>query len=354
MKAMILAAGVGSRLDPLTNQIPKPLVPVGNRPVMEHIVCLLRAHGVTEIVSNLHHLPEQLVDFFGDGSRLGVKLTFHHEKELTGDAGGVRACRDFLENDTFLVVMGDLLTDADLTHIIYEHKKKGALATIAIKEVEDVSQFGVVIKDKQGFITGFQEKPAPEEALSNLASTGIYVLEPEVFKYIPSNGTFGFGRQLFPLLLEKRLPVLAVQFKDYWSDVGTIKQYRLSNFDVLEGKVKVQCPGEKTKEGWLGTNCYIGNRCQINGLFLMGNNSRLLEGVRISGRVIIGDNCVVEENAQITDSIIWSSSHIEANAVVSDSVIGSNCIVKNGSKYEEMAFTAQRPSPKFERAGQPW
>ena len=350
MKAMILAAGVGSRLDPLTSQIPKPLVPIANRPVMEHIVRLLKDHGITEIVSNLHHLPEKLVEYFGDGSSLGVKLTFHHEQELSGDAGGVRACRALFEDKTFIVVMGDLLTDVDITDIVRRHKEKGALATIAIKEVEDVSQFGVVLTDRNGFITGFQEKPAPEEALSNLASTGIYVLEPEVFKYIPLNGTYGFGRQLFPALIEKRLPVLGAEFKNYWSDVGTIKQYRQSNFDALEGRIKVDLPGKLTTRGWLGTNVEIGEGCEVDGLFMMGNDSRLGKGVKICGRVIIGNNCVVGENAEIVDSIIWSHSHVGTNALIKDSVIGPNCLIVNGSKHQEAVSVAQSLSPNLERA----
>src|SRR4030095_1867806 len=206
MKAMVLAAGVGSRLDPLTTGVPKPLVPVVNRPIMEIILELLKRHGVSEIVSNLHHLPDQLLRYFGDGSRLGLKLSFHHEEDLSGDAGGVRTCRAFLEDGTFLVLMGDLLTDADLTAIVAEHKKKGALAPIGLKAVDDVSQFGVALINEEGFITGFQEKPAAADALSNLASTGIYVFDPEVFEHIPTEGFYGFGRQLFPSLLQKGAP----------------------------------------------------------------------------------------------------------------------------------------------------
>src|SRR3990167_6567846 len=161
MKAMVLAAGVGSRLDPLTMQIPKPLVPVANRPVMEHILRLLKHHGVGQVISNLHYLPEKLVEYFGDGSALGLNMQFYLEEKLSGDAGGVRGCREFLGDETFLVLMGDLLTDVNLSHLVRQHKLKGAIATIAVKQVADVSQFGVVLTDEQGFITGFQEKPNP-------------------------------------------------------------------------------------------------------------------------------------------------------------------------------------------------
>lgn len=205
MKAMVLAAGVGSRLDPLTASVPKPFVPVVNVPVMQHILQLLKKHGFSDICANLHYLPEKLTDYFDDGTKFGVNLKFEFEPKLTGDAGGVRACRSFLESDTFLVIMGDLITDANLAALVKEHKDKKALASIAVKSLEDVSRFGVVVRNKEGFITGFQEKPSKEEALSNLISTGIYIFEPEVFKHIPALGEYGFGPTTFPEARGKRL-----------------------------------------------------------------------------------------------------------------------------------------------------
>jgi len=337
MKAMVLAAGVGSRLDPLTTQLPKPLVPVGNVPVMEHIINLLSEHGVTDIIANLHYLPEKLIEYFGDGSSFGTKLTWHHEKELSGDAGGVRACRTFLQDGTFLVLMGDLLTDTSISDIVKAHKAKKALATVAIKRVDDVSQFGVVLTNEEGFITGFQEKPDPHEALSDLASTGIYVLEPEVFDYIPNEGTFGFGKQLFPLLVKQGLPVLGYEITDYWSDVGTIKQYRLSNFDALEGKVKLTLPGNMTDFGYVGRNSQIAADAKVVGHLMLGSNSRIESGVKIAGNVIIGDNCVVGANAELRDTVVWSDSNIEPGVSLTQCVIGHNCVVKNGSRHLEAA-----------------
>jgi mannose-1-phosphate guanylyltransferase len=337
MKAMVLAAGVGSRLDPLTTQLPKPLVPVGNVPVMEHIINLLSQHGIKDIIANLHYLPEKLIEYFGDGSAFGTKLTWHQEKELSGDAGGVRACREFLQDGTFIVLMGDLLTDANLTDVIKAHKEKKALATIGIKRVDDVSQFGVVLTNKDGFITGFQEKPDPKEALSDLASTGIYILEPEVFNHIPQEGTFGFGKQLFPLLVKQGLPVLGYEITDYWSDVGTIKQYRLSNFDALEGKLKLKLPGNHLDFGYVGSNAYIAENARIVGNLILGANSRIESGAKISGNVIIGNNCVIGAGAQLRDTVVWSDSNIEPGASLTNCVIGHNCVIKNGSTHLEAA-----------------
>lgn len=345
-KAMVLAAGVGSRLDPLTSQVPKPLVPVANTPVMEHILKLLQRHGFTDVCANLHYLSDKIVEYFGDGSKLGVNLTFKNEPKLTGDAGGVRSCRDFLQTGTFMVIMGDLLTDADLSYIVDMHKSKKALASIAIKAVprEELNRFGVVVTDKNGFITGFQEKPQPEEALSNMISTGIYVFEPEVFNYFPAEGEFGFGRQLFPQLVAQGLPVQGIEIKTYWSDVGSIQQYRESNFDALEGLVKVERRGVLTRtataEIWQEEGATIEEGTLIEGTVMLGKNSRVCKGASLSGRVVIGDNCTIEPYAHLHDTLVWSGSRVEANAHVEHSVIGYNCIVGTGSKHVEVAAVA--------------
>lgn len=352
MKAMVLAAGVGSRLDPLTSQVPKPLVPVVNIPVMEHILRLLQRHGFRDVAANLHYLPEKIVEYFGDGSRFGVNLTFKHEPKLSGDAGGVRSCRNFFGTGTFIVLMGDLLTDADLSAIVQTHKAKKALASIAIKKVplEEVHRFGVVVTNKDGFITGFQEKPRAEEALSTMISTGIYVLEPEVFDHMPAEGEYGFGRQLFPKLVQEGYPVQGIEIENYWSDVGTIQQYRESNFDALEGLVRMDRPGVRTQvgtaEAWLGEGAKIGDNCRIEGTLMLGRNSTIGAGSTIKGRVVIGDNCRIEDGSFIQDSVIWSGSTVEAGAHMQDTVIGYNCVVTSGSKHVEVAAVAPVTPPQ--------
>lgn len=350
LKAMVLAAGVGSRLDPLTSQIPKPLVPVGNVPVMEHIIKLLARHQFKDIHANLHYMPEKIVEYFGTGERWGLNLSFKHEPKLSGDAGGVRACRQYLSDGTFIVLMGDLLTDADLSTIIEQHKAKKALASIAIKKVptEDLPRFGVVVTNKDGFITGFQEKPQPEDALSDKISTGIYVFEPEVFNYMPTEGEYGFGRQLFPKLVNDGLPVLGIEINTYWSDVGTIQQYRESNFDALMGLVSLDLPGRLTVSGsnkmWLDEGAAVEENCAVRGLLMVGKNSRVGRGTTVTGKVVIGDNCIIEPNSVLHNSVIWSNSKVQAGAHLENSVIGSNCVVNSGSKNFEVASVAQAPS----------
>jgi NDP-sugar pyrophosphorylase family protein len=333
LKAMVLAAGVGSRLDPLTRQVVKPLVPFVNRPVMEHILALLKRHNISEVISNLHHLPDQIPAYFGNGESTGMNILFRKEEKLSGDAGGVRFCRDFLGDGTFLVIMGDLITDADLSYVVEQHRAKGAIATIALQRVADVRHFGVAVLDNDCFIKGFQEKPKPEEAISDLASTGIYVLEPEVFEYIPKTGEFGFGRQLFPSLVQKGLPVLGVQVFGYWSDIGTIENYRASSFDALNGLIDLELPGTPFENGWLGEGSKIAEDCQIDGMVMIGKNCVVESGVQLRGHVIIGDDCKVEKGTRIEESIIWSGCSIGAGSDIRETVIGCGCAVPPRTSY---------------------
>jgi mannose-1-phosphate guanylyltransferase len=345
MRAMVLAAGVGSRLEPLTNQVPKPMVPIANRPVMQHILSLLRKHGITEVISNLHYQADKIEEYFGDGSKFGMKMQFLVEKELTGDAGGVRACKQFFGDETFIVLMGDLLTDADLTKIIREHKQKKALASIAIKRMDDVTQFGVVVTNADGFITGFQEKPKKEEALSNHISTGIYILEPEVFNHIPPSGTYGFGRQLFPSLVQQGLPVLGVPIDEYyWSDVGTIGQYRQANYDALEGNVKVEVNGRPHDHGLVEEGASIATDAHIEGKLYLGRNSKIEANVVIKGAVLIGDDCRVESGAELEDTIVWSGTKIGRGSKLTNCVVGSDCAVQAGTTQKEIASVSLTPT----------
>lgn len=342
VNAIVLAAGVGSRLDPLTSQVPKPLVPIANVPVMEHIIKLLAKHKVRNIHANLHYMPEKIAEYFGDGSQLGVNMQFKYEPKLSGDAGGVRACRQFLMGGTFVVLMGDLLTDADLTRIVREHKDKKAIASIAVKQMpeEELNRFGVVVTDRNGFIKGFQEKPDAKDALSDKVSTGIYVLEPEVFRHMPAIGEYGFGRQLFPDLIAKGLPVQGIDIDGYWSDVGTIQQYREANFDAVCRRVKLGLPEARPyrHSGRLtvGEGSVIEYGCDIDGSLVMGRDSRLGAGAIIMGNVAIGDNCVIEPGTVLKDCVIWSNSIIRSGAQIEHSVICSGSEVPLGSKHFEV------------------
>lgn len=326
MKAMIMAAGVGSRLMPLTSAVPKPMIPMANQPLMENTVKLLQQYGFNEIIANLYYHADSISDYFGDGSGFGVNMIYSREKELMGTAGGVKNCAWFL-NDTFIIVSGDALTDANLGQLISEHKKNGALATIALKEVSEVEHFGIVITDENGKITNFQEKPSSQEALSHNANTGIYVFEPEIFNYIPDKEFYDFGKQVFPHLAKIGAPFYGVNINGYWCDVGSLDTYRQSHDDVLRGRVSATCRGRKivSPEG---------------DIVLLGKDSHFDAGARLKGSVVLGDASRIEAGAQLQNVIVWDNTLIKGGCVLQDCVVGSNCCLENGAIINRGAVLA--------------
>lgn len=331
MKGMILAAGVGSRLEPLTCNIPKPMVPVANRPALEHIIRLFAKNGITEIAANLWYLPHKIREYFGDGASWGVDLAYSPEEDLLGTAGGVRRLSAFFD-ETFVVISGDALTDIDLGQLIRTHRERQALATIALKPVPNPSQFGVVITDEDGHIKAFQEKPSPGEALSNLANTGIYVFEPAIFDLIPPDRVFDFGKHLFPCLVERGLPFFGHTINEYWCDIGSLTQYRMAQYDVLRGRVHISIPGMWNPGAvYVGENAYIHPTAAIGTKVIIGANCHISDGVEIFGETVIGDNCVIESGAAIFGSIIWNNTRIARGARLVECVVGSECYLKEGS-----------------------
>lgn len=316
MKAMIMAAGVGSRLMPMTANIPKPMIPVANRPLMESTVQLLSRHGITDIIANLHYHGDIIKNHFTDGNAWGVNLEYSPEDQLMGTAGGVKKCEWFLD-DTFVVISGDALTDIDLSKLYAEHKRRGALATIALKPVAEVEQFGVVVTDSTGKIVQFQEKPSPREALSQTANTGIYVFEPEIFKLMPSNEFYDFGKQLFPYLVEAAAPFFGVAIDEYWCDVGSIPTYRQANADVVGGQVKVPYNGEL-------------RHMNRGSSLLLGEGAQLGRDATIKGQVVIGPGCQIGDGVSIENTVIWNDTVVETNAVIKEAVVGSACMIGTG------------------------
>lgn len=306
MKAMIMAAGVGSRLMPLTTDIPKPMVPIVNVPVMEYCVRLLKNHGVEEIIANTHYLPKVITDYFSDGGKFSVNLRYSYEEQLLGTAGGVKNNSWFLD-ETFIIVSGDALTNINLTEMYKFHKEKGALATLALKPVKDVTQFGVVVTDRNYKVTAFQEKPKKSEALSNLVNTGIYIFEPEIFEYIPE-GFYDFGKELFPKLVELNERIFGYPTQDYWCDVGSLNVYKQANWDVLNELFSLK--GIETNP--IKSEELLGRK--------MGD-----------GNVVIGGNCIIGKNVKLKDCIIWDNCIIEDNVVVEDAIIGANSIIGEGT-----------------------
>ncbi|KAB2954152.1 nucleotidyltransferase family protein [Heliorestis acidaminivorans] len=235
MKAVIMAGGLGTRLKPLTDNLPKPMVPIHGRPAMEYAVMLLKKHGITDIAVTLHYHPKMIMNYFGDGSQFGVRFSYFIEREPLGTAGSVKQAQEFLD-ETFLVISGDGITDIHLGKVIEFHNQRSSLATMALTQVDDPTQFGIVITDSDGRINRFIEKPKKEEIFSNTVNTGIYALEPEIFSHIP-DGLYDFSKELFPTIMKKQLPFFGVPIKGYWRDIGTIDQYHQVQIDIKNGQL---------------------------------------------------------------------------------------------------------------------
>jgi mannose-1-phosphate guanylyltransferase/phosphomannomutase len=331
MKAMILAAGVGSRLDPLTRHIPKPMVPIANRPVMEHIIELLAKHGIKDIMVNLHYLADQIEDYFKDGSRWGVHLEYSKEDRLWGDAGSVKRCEEFFD-DTFLVIGGDDLADIDITRMVRLHKERKALATIALSLVDDPSEYGIALLNERGRITRFLEKPRGEVIFSNTANTGVYILESQVLDLVPRGIAYGFGNNVFPMLLEHRTRFYGYLTSSYWRDVGNLKQYQQTHFDVLDGRVSIKIPyKEVRKYVWIGEGVQIDPSAEIGYPVVIGRNCRIEKNAKVKEYSILADNCVIEEGATVKQSILWPGAMVMQNTMLERCVIGTECRVKSNA-----------------------
>jgi len=316
---MVLAAGLGTRLRPITYGVPKPMVPVVNRPVMEHIVRLLARHGFTEIVANLHWFPQTIESHFGDGSAFGVELSYSHEEQLLGTSGGVRNVADFL-GDSFLVISGDALTDIDLAAMREFHESHDGVATLATKRVEDTSQFGVAITGSDGRIQGFQEKPDPAEALSDLANCGIYMFRSEIFDFFPTPGSSkaagegdppGFAdwaMDVFPALLEGDVPFYSHEIEAYWNDIGSLDELRDGTLDALRGAVEIELEGEVV-DG-LRTGSPEGDEGALKGPVLLGTGCEVGDDVRIDGPAVIGDGARIGDGCRLREVIVLPGAEI--------------------------------------------
>jgi mannose-1-phosphate guanylyltransferase/phosphomannomutase len=345
MKAMILAAGVGSRLDPLTRNVPKPLVPILNKPVMEYLIDLLKKHGFDEIMVNLHYLGDQIEAYFGDGSKWGVRIHWSKEDRLWGDAGSLKRVEHFFKDETFIVIGGDDLTDMNLANLLKTHRDKKALSTIALSLVDDPSEYGIVLMDENSRITRFLEKPKGEVIFSNTANTGVYIFEPEIFNLIPRGVFYLFGKQVFPLLLEQKQPLYGHLTAAYWKDVGNLNVYRQTHKDVLGGRVDAPLPfTEIRKYTWVGKNVQIDPTAEIGYPVAIGDNVVIEADAKILENTVIGNNCAVEMGATVSDSILWEGAVIMRNTHLERCVVGTDCHVKtNAAIFDGIIVNPQRP-----------
>lgn len=345
MKAIIMAGGEGSRLRPLTCDMPKPMVPVMNIPIMEHIVNLLKSHGITEIGVTLMYLPQKIKDYFGNGSHFGVNIHYFTEDTPLGTAGSVKNAAEFLD-ETFIVISGDSLTDMDITQAVEFHNTKKSKATLVLTRVDVPLEYGVVITNKKGAITGFLEKPSWSEVFSDTVNTGTYILEPEILDYMVKGQKTDFSQDLFPMLLDKKEPMFGYVMSDYWCDIGDLHAYLQAHYDALEGKVKLNMNLTELKDGvWVGTGAIIDPHAVINSPCVIGDNCRVGSGAVIDSFSILGSNNVIEDEASIKRSVLWNGNYIEYGSeirgailcnkvnlkhyvrIFENAVVGDNCII---------------------------
>ena len=334
MRAMVLAAGLGTRLRPLTYEISKPLVPVLDRPVMEHIVDLLARHSFTEVIANLHHFPDSIREYFGE------RLSYHYEPELLGTAGGVRACASFLGDESFLVISGDALSDIDLGALAATHARRGGIATLAVKQVPDTREFGVVLHDRDGRVTGFQEKPDPEEALSDLGNCGIYMFEPSIFDYFPERPFVDWAQDVFPALLAGDVPFHIHELSEYWNDIGSLTELRRATFAALDGELDLHVEGRELSPGVIVVGSSpLRADTEVDGAAWIGHDVHIGAGVRLMGPVVLGGGARVGEGAQLRSSIVFPGTEVAAESILIEAIAGNKNILASVRRHRPQAVS---------------
>ncbi len=334
MKAVIMAGGEGTRLRPQTSNLPKPMLPLVGRPMMEHIVSLLQRHGITDIVVTVAFLPNAIRSYFGDGSELGVRMVYATEESPLGTAGSVLNARDEL-TERFLVISGDVLTDVDLTSVITFHEKNQALATIALSAVENPLEFGIVITREDGSIERFLEKPGWGQVFSDTINTGIYVLEPEIFDAIPEGRSVDFSGEVFPSVLEAGKPIFGHVVDGYWEDVGTTAAYLQAHEDILDGKVQVEVSGFELRPGvWVGKGSFIHPSARIAAPAFIAENCTVDAEAVLGSYTTIGANTRVAERGEIQRSVIGENAYLGPAVRLEGAVLGRSCDLRTGVRCE--------------------
>ncbi|NLZ38480.1 MAG: NTP transferase domain-containing protein [Firmicutes bacterium] len=337
MKVIIMAGGEGSRLRPLTCDRPKPMVPLVNRPMMEHIVALLKRHNLTEIGVTLQYLPEQIKKYFADGREFGVNMRYYIEDIPLGTAGSVKNAASFLD-ETFLVISGDALTDFDLQKAITFHRQKGGLATIVLTSVDNPLEYGIVITDTEDRITQFLEKPSWGEVFSDTVNTGIYILEPEVLQFIPAKTKFDFSQDLFPLLMAKGYPLYGYVAEGYWCDIGNLQQYHQAHLDILQGRVKIDLDAKEIAPGvFVEENVVIADDAQITGPVFIGRGAHIKEKARVEEYSVIGAQTTVDSYASVKRSLCWRNVYIAPQAEIRGAILANRVRVLRGASLFEGA-----------------
>lgn len=338
IRAFVLAAGAGTRLRPLTYEIPKPMVPVVNRPVLHHVLANLLRHGVKDVMVNLHAHADQIRGYCGDGSHWSLNIGYSHEPRLLGTAGAIKKVEGFLKDGPFFVLSGDGLSDIDLTAMYEFHKRHKSLATMAIKAIDSRFEYGVTLTEGAGRIKGFLEKPSWGDVFSNKVNTGIYLFEPEVLKLIPKGEVYDFGHQLWPKLLKLKKPIYAYETKSYWTDVGNLSEYRKCQIDALDGKMRLSIPGREIRKGvWVEEGAQIDPHAHLKPPCVIGKGVRIEAGAEIGPFTVVGDRADIAAGATLSHCILWENVTVGPSAHLSNCIVGANGNVRESITVYEAA-----------------
>lgn len=344
MKALFLAGGMGTRLKPITNELPKPMVPIIGKPLLERNIENLKKHGVDEIVLSTCYKPHKIEKYFGDGSNLGVKISYISEDMPLGTAGAIKNAEKFFDS-TFLVFNADILSDIDISDMIRFHKEKGTLATIAVAQVDNPSAYGVIEHDKNGFITAFKEKPQPHETKSNLINAGVYIFEPEIFNEIPSGRVVSIERETYPMLLGKGLKIAVYNRCSYWLDLGTPGKYIKAHRDILNGTLKIGGHDFNKKLQYISNTAKIHQNAKIIGPVYIGDNVEVCAFAVIGPETVLCDDSFVGMGAKVAGSVVWDHVSVGGGASIVNSVVMSNCRVDRNSEEYNAVLTENLSHP---------
>jgi mannose-1-phosphate guanylyltransferase / phosphomannomutase len=337
VKAVVMAGGEGTRLRPVTSNQPKPMVPIVGKPCMEHILELLGHHGFDDVIVTLAFMPQAIRSYFGDGESLGLNVEYSVEESPLGTAGSVRLASGKLD-DTVLVISGDALCDIDLSGLMAFHRERGAAVTIGLKSVENPLEFGIVVTDEDGKIERFLEKPSWGQVFSDTINTGIYVLEPEILRHVPTDRPYDFSQELFPLLLEMGRPMYGMVCDGYWQDIGTLDQFRQANFDALDGQVDLNVPGLRLRGNiWIGEGVEIDDLEDVQGPAFVGNYCRISPQASIGPYSVLSASVTLRERARTVRSVIDASTHVGRSALIEGASVGRGCDIRSHVRIQEGA-----------------
>lgn len=341
MKAVILVGGEGTRLRPLTCNTPKPMLPLVNRPLLEHVVAYLRRYGIDDIVLSMCYKPDVIRGHFGGGAPFGAHLAYEVEQEPLGTAGAVKNAERHLGSETFFVFNGDIITDLDLGAMLDFHRSRGSKATIALTPVEDPTAYGLVETDADGRVRQFLEKPSWDRVTTNMINAGTYILEPDVLSLIPPNAYYMFERGLFPLLLQRKDQICGYPSDAYWLDIGTPQKYLTAHLDALGGKISLGMLGTCAKDGvWLGEGCTIAPTAKIVPPVVLGAGVEIDQNATLIGPLVVGDHCQIGREAVLEGSVVWRGTSIGQQVSVKGCLVGANCTIDAGASLSGGAVMA--------------